>query len=138
MYYQNIIELPFMTDTSSLSQDLIDIMQNLKNLRLEYQVLYSLEENSVEIESFANPRDAFDFYISVADEQNPILKCLITASMGNFFYSCIAPLTLKSLNDIVEANNSIPRHIDETARKALAKRILNDLPFNSDAHGCII
>jgi hypothetical protein len=127
-----------MTESSSSEQDLTDVMQNLCNLRVSYQVLYYSEEGSFETKTFEKARDALDFYILVADEQNPTLKCLINGSHGNFFYSCTAPITLRSLTEIVDKEDEISRGIENTIRRALATRIIKDLPFNSDAHGCII
>lgn len=113
-------------------------MRNLKHLRLEYQISYYTEEGSVSIEVFDNAEKALDFYISVADDQNPIAKCLISASHENSFYLCIAPITIISLTDIIDAGNEIPHQVKEAAYKALATRLLLDLPFNSESHGFII
>lgn len=128
----------FMADSSTQDKDLTDIIQNLKDLRLEFQILYYPKHCSVETEIFHNPKDALDFYTSAYDHQNPVVKCLISASLGNFFYSCVAPITLRSLTDIIDADNEISARVEEKARKALAMRIYNDLPFNSNSHGIII
>lgn len=131
-------KIAFMADSSTQNEDLIDIMQNLKDLRLEFQILFYPDERTVISEIFENPAYVLDFYISAAERHNPAVKCLITASLGNFFYSCVAPISLRSLTDIVDADNEIPARVENRARKAIAIRILKDLSFNSDSHGIII
>jgi hypothetical protein len=127
-----------MTESSSSKQDLTEVIASLENLRVSYQVLYYSEEGLFETKASEKAQAALDFYISVADEQNPTLKCLIRGSYGNFFYSCAAPITLRSLSEIVDKEDEIPPQIENTIRRALAIRIIKDLPFNSDSHGCII
>ena len=131
-------KIPFMTDSARSDLEWIDIIQNLRNIRFTYQILYSSAEGAVEIETFQNPVKAFDFYVSLSVEQVPELKCLITGSLGNFFYSSLARLKLTSLAEIIDQKDEIPFHIRKTAVKVLATRIRNDLPFNSDAHGLIL
>jgi hypothetical protein len=120
------------------SRDVAEIKGNLENLRFTYQVLSHSEEGTYESKGFENPEEALNFYISVADEQSPTLKCMITGSLGNFFYTCMAPLTLRSLTDIIDSNGAIPDAIKKSALEALAISIHKELPFNSEAHGCVI
>lgn len=127
-----------MADSSQYGFEWIDIIQNLRNVRFTYQILYYSTEESFELKTFQNAEEAFDFYASLSIEQNPELKCLINGSLGNFFYSCIAPLRLRTLADIVDGGGEIPFRVRNTALQALATRIHNDLPFNSEAHGFII
>lgn len=128
-------KISFMNGSRPFSSEWIDIIQNLRNIRFNYQILFNSPEKSFETKMFEDPQEALDFYTALSIEQNPQLKCLITGSLGNFFYSCIAPLRLRSLADIVDAGNEIPFRIKETATKALARRIHDDLPFNSETHG---
>src|SRR5687768_10150132 len=118
-----------MTDSAGSDLEWIDIIQNLRNIRFTYQILYSSSEEAFEIKTFQDAEKAFDFYASLSVEQTPELRCLITGSLGNFFYSSLARLQLTSLSEIVDQKGEIPFHIRKTAVKVLATRIRNDLPF---------
>jgi hypothetical protein len=113
-------------------------IHNPSNLRLSYAVLHYAPEGLFKTDTFENPKDALSCYVSIPEEFNPKLKCIINANLKNTYYSCLAPIRLISLQEIVDAGGEIPRHIEEIALKAIAKSIRENLPFNSYAHGFII
>lgn len=121
-------------DNSGLS----DKINNPSNLRLSYAVLHYAPEGLFKTDTFENPKDALSCYVSIPEEFKPKLKCIINANFKNTYYSCLAPIRLISLQEIVDARGEIPGHIEETALKAIAKSIRENLPFNSYAHGFII
>lgn len=127
-----------MADSSSPGQEIKEIAKDLKNLSFEYQTLFYSEDNSIVSKSFVNPENALNFFMSIASEQNPVLKVLITASRGNFSYTCLAPMWVISLTEIVGNGNLLPVQIEAAAREAVATRIYKNLPFNSESHGYII
>jgi hypothetical protein len=134
-------EFDELDDFDEINPYLAQLHRKLSNIKLSYHILHlSPDEidDIYEIKVFENPEDTFKFYISISEELMPKLLCTISGTVGNFSYSCIAPLTLRSLVDIADTEGELPARIKDIATKALAKKIHYDLPFNSGVHGYTI
>jgi hypothetical protein len=121
-------------DLEELNPYLAQLHRKLSSIKLTYQILhFSPDEvdDIYEVQMFESPEEAFKFYISLDEELAPQLRCTISGTLGNFSYSCMAPLTLRSLLDIADAEDELPPRVKDMAIKALARKIYYDLPFNT-------
>lgn len=134
-------ELDELDDFEEFNPYLAQLYRKLENIKLTYHILHLSPdeiEDIYEIRAFEDAEKAFEFYIAMDEELAPKLMCLITGTLGLFGYSCAAPITLRSLADLADAEGELPPRIKEKATKALAKRIHYELPFNSTLHGYVI
>ena len=134
-------EFDTLDDLDEINPYLAQLRRKLSNIKLSYHILHlSPDEidDIYEVKLLESAEDTLRVYIEMSEELMPKLICTISGTVGNFSYSCIAPLTLRSLVDIADADGDLTARVLDVATKALAKKIHYDLPFNSGIHGYII